>query len=459
MTASTDEKLWQLAVTTLEDNWWHDHTVPSQTLYPHQWSWDTAFIAIGLAQTAPERAWHDLRTLFAAQWADGRVPHIVFDSQDVGRVYFPGPQFWHSTAVPGAPERPTSGIVQPPVHAIAARELYRAAPDPAARDAAAAELAWLYPRLVAQQGYLARCRDIGGGGLACVVHPWESGQDNSPAWDEALAAVPGDTTILETNRRVDLAVSIRSHRPTDLDYARYILIAQRYRSYGYTDDGPGGRYQFLVECPAFNALYAAAEHALADIAAVVGADPAPHRARAARITGALVERLYDPSIGGFRALDLRTGRYSQARYAGALVPLILPDLPPEPVAALLAEATSSRFGLAGSMELPLPSYDRTARELDPVRYWRGPIWINMNWLIWRGLRQHGQETLAAALRDSMISLVRRSGCFEYFHAGTGTGVGTPEFSWTAALALDLLADRDQSGPRPAERMERPVPRR
>ena len=440
MPVATLEQLWHLAVDTLDDNWWHDHTVPSQALYPHQWSWDTGFTAIGLAHVAPDRAWHDLRTLFEAQWADGRVPHIVFSPRDGERRYFPGPDFWQSTRVPGTPDHPTSGIVQPPVHAIAARELYRGATDAAGRERATYELTWLYPRLVAQHQYLSRCRNLAGDGLVCLVHPWESGQDNSPAWDAPLAAVPADTGLLETYRRVDLAVSVRSHRPTDVDYARYIRIAADYRDGGYVD-GPASRHPFLVQCPAFNAILGEAERALAEIAEVVGADPSPHLRRAAEITRALLAHLYNPVRRTFHARDVRTGRHSPVRYVGALVPLILPDLPPDAVAGILAEATSPRFGLAERMTLPLPSYDRTAPDLDPFRYWRGPIWINMNWLIWRGLRRHGRATLAAALRSSMIDLVRRSHCYEYFHTDSGEGIGAPEFSWTAALTLDLLASR------------------
>jgi hypothetical protein len=432
MTGVTNEQLWQLAVTTLDRNWRHDHTVPSRTLYPHQWSWDAGFIAIGLAQVAPGRAWQDLRSLFSAQWSDGRVPHIVFDSDGQRDRYFPGPDFWHARGI-----RPiaTTGIVQPPVHALAAREVYRHAPS----SAGAAELRWLYPRLVAQQRYLTVHRNIGRTGLACLVHPWESGQDNSPAWDAALGAVPADTALLERYRRRDLAVSQESHRPTDIDFARYITIAQCYRSYGYVDDGPGQRYPFLVECPAFNAILAAAEHALADIAGVVGADPVPHRERAMLLTNLLADRLFDPATGMFHARDVYTDRLSPKRCIGGLIPLILPDLPAAQAKSVLEEACSPRFGLDERMALPLPSYDRTAPDLDPVRYWRGPIWINMNWLLWRGLREHGQPALAAALRRSMIEVVRAAGCYEYFHATTGAGVGTPEFSWTAALTLDLLA--------------------
>jgi hypothetical protein len=442
MTTTLRHQLWQLATVTLDDNWRHDHTVPSRVLYPHQWSWDAGFTAVGLAHVAPARGWHDLRSLFSAQWADGRVPHIVFDPNGE-RDYFPGHRFWRTTEVPGTPAQPTSGIVQPPVHALAAWELYRrAGDDPPARATAVAELRALYPKLVAQQRYLAIFRNVGGGGLAALVHPWESGQDNSPAWDRALSAVPGDTRLVPRQHRRDLAVSEVSHRPTDSDYSRYIAIAQNYREYGYADDGPGGRYPFLVECPTFNAIAAAAEHALAAIAEVVGADPAPHRQEAARITAALVARLYNPATGMFHARDLYTDRLSPARCVGGLVPLILPGLPPEVVGGLLAAATSPRFGLSEIMALPLPSYDRTAPDIDPVRYWRGPIWVNMNWLVWRGLRRHGHLALAAALRTAVIDMVQRWGCYEYFHAFTGEGIGAVEFSWTAALALDLLAEQD-----------------
>lgn len=444
MSSVADEQLWKLAVATLLDNWQQDHTVPSRTLYPHQWSWDAGFIALGLAQVAPERAWQDLRTLLEAQWEDGRVPHIAFDAEN-GREYFPGPKFWRSAEVAGAPERATSGIVQPPIHALAAWEIYRQAPDMVGRRRAAAELAWLYPRLVAQQRYLAKERDVGGGGLACLVHPWESGLDNSPAWDEALAAVPPDPEFQAQHHRRDLAVSVESHRPTDTDYARYIALARTYRKQGYLDKALDERHLFLVECPAFNAIVGAAEHALAQIAEVVGEDPAVHYARAAAITRALVERLYNPATGMFHARDLRTSQLSPKRCISGLVPLVLPDLPREQVAGILAEAASPRFGLSELATVPLPSYDRTATDSDPLRYWRGPVWMNVNWLLWHGLRTHGQPKAAASLRRSMIELVRQSGCFEYFHPDTGAGIGTPEFSWTASLTLDLLAHSGERG--------------
>jgi Mannosylglycerate hydrolase MGH1-like glycoside hydrolase domain len=423
----TTTSLRQLAESTLDGNWSGDHTVPSRTLYPHQWSWDSAFISVGLAQVAPDRAWRELRTLFAAQWTDGRVPHIAFNPALQPGDYFPGPDFWDSRSTAGTPPATaTSGLVQPPIHAVAAWEVYRHVPD-------RGELAWLYPRLVAQQRYLRERRDVGGTGLACIVHPWESGLDNSPAWDAPMSAIDADADQMRRYRRHDTKFAAASHRPTDADYARYIAIAAAYRAEAYRDGALAQRHPFLVECPLFNAVNAAAELALAEIAAAVGGDPAPHRRAADRIGARLVERLYSARTCTFHPRDLRTGELIPARTVLGLAPLILPDLPKPQLRAVLAEARSPRFGL------PLPSYDRTAADFDPQRYWRGPSWMNVNWLVWRGLRQHGEEEFAAQVRSSMLDLVRSSGCHEYFDPINGQGLGSPDFSWTAALILDVMA--------------------
>src|SRR5690606_41685928 len=44
------------ALRVLIANWDGSYTVPSRTLYPHQWSWDSAFIAVGNARWSPRRA-------------------------------------------------------------------------------------------------------------------------------------------------------------------------------------------------------------------------------------------------------------------------------------------------------------------------------------------------------------------------------------------------------------------
>jgi glycogen debranching enzyme len=87
---------------------------------------------------------------------------------------------------------------------------------------------------------------------------------------------------------------------------------------------------------------------------------------------------------------------------------------------------------------PVPSVPIDAEQFDADRYWRGPTWINTNWLVIEGLRAVRDETAAAELRRRTLDLVDRSGFAEYFSALDGHGFGAPDFSWTAALVLDLL---------------------
>ncbi|MEZ6331129.1 MAG: hypothetical protein R3B12_03915 [Candidatus Saccharimonadales bacterium] len=53
-------------------------TKPAPGLYPHQWFWDSCFIAIGLRWTNIEQAKAELRSLAKGQWHNGMIPHIIF---------------------------------------------------------------------------------------------------------------------------------------------------------------------------------------------------------------------------------------------------------------------------------------------------------------------------------------------------------------------------------------------
>jgi hypothetical protein len=111
-------------------------TRAASDLYPHQWSWDSGFIAMGLAHLDTGRAARELLTLFQHQWKTGKVPHIVFDPQAPPDSYFPGAEHWACAAAsPEAPLAPpyTSCLCQPPTHAIAAQKIWEAAGNGRAR--------------------------------------------------------------------------------------------------------------------------------------------------------------------------------------------------------------------------------------------------------------------------------------------------------------------------------------
>jgi hypothetical protein len=406
----------ETAESVLAGNWSGGSTVPSRRQYPHQWGWDAAYIAIGWSRVDPARAAIELESLLGGQWPDGRVPHIVFHPDVPEDAYFPGPAFWGG---------PTSGLTQPPLHARAALEVASRSSD------GRAFLERVFGRLAGQHAYLAERRDAGGGGLAAIVHPWESGLDNCPAWDGPLAAVELPPEGVAPYERQDRRHVDASERPSDADYDRFVHLARAYRDSGYADDG---RSAFLVEDPLFNAIWLWSTHALVEIAELIGEDPGPHRAAAARIHDGLMARLWDGER--FLARDLRTDRLIPARTILSFGPLLDPDLPPAVVRALVDELSSRHF--RGPSGLGVASFDLLAPEFDPRRYWRGPIWANLNWLLARGLRQHGLEAEASELERTTLRLVADAGMREYFDPLTGEGLGAGDFSWTAAAVIDIL---------------------
>jgi alpha,alpha-trehalase len=146
------------AVDILRRNDRGHYTIPTGGLYPYQWNWDSAFVALGLATFDIDRAWIELESLLGDQWADGMVPHIIFRRVDPS--YFPGPDQWGTSNYP-----PTSGITQPPVAATIARQLYDSGPS-SGRERAKE----LIIRLDRWHDWFASARDPDGRGLVAITH-------------------------------------------------------------------------------------------------------------------------------------------------------------------------------------------------------------------------------------------------------------------------------------------------
>jgi hypothetical protein len=296
----------------------------------------------------------------------------------------------------------------------------------------------IYAVLAAQNAYLRNGRTVGPNELAAVVHPWETGLDNSPAWDAPLHTVPADLRLFDTYTRRDLGHAGAGERPTDEDYARYIRLALAYRDHDYDDDWVRAEAEFLVVDPGFNALWAWSELALAGLAEQIGADPGPHLTEADRITSALVDGLWSEELGIFVARDARTGQLHGERTVGGMLPLVLPGLPEPNVAALVATLTGEAFRAHDDGVSGVPSFDMTDSRYDARRYWRGPTWLNTTWLVAVGLRGHGRHELADKLTLDILRLVEHAGLREYFNPTTASGHGTDDFSWSAAVLIDVL---------------------
>lgn len=399
---------------------------PGPRVYPFQWNWDSAFVALGLARVDAARGRQEVRSLLRGQWADGMVPHIVFHPQPVD--YSPGPELWGSAGCPGAPEVATSGITQPPVLASAVRALHEASPD-------RSFLEEVVPAIEAWHDWLHRERDLDGSGVVAILHPWESA-DNAPRFDRALERV-------ELEEVPALARSDRRHlgaaeRPTDRDYARYLTIVRRLRRCGY-------RPTSLAEVPfayadlSFNSVLVVAEEDLAWLWTELGEDGARARTGAVRVRRALASR-WDENASVYGEVDLHGGEPESTGTIGDVLPLYA-GVPDERRARRLYDEalwSPARFGPSPDAPWPVTTVSKASELFDARRYWRGPVWINVNWFLLRGLARAGLAAEAEELRRMTLRLVAASGFTEYYHPSTGEPLGSRDFSWSAALTLDLV---------------------
>ncbi len=355
------------------------------------------------------------------------------------RDYRPGPDLWASSAVSELAPRTvaTSGIIQPPVHAIAVGRLLEVASTQAIR----ARVAALYPKLLAWHRYLAEQRDPEGSGLITIYHPWE-GTDNSPRWDTALARIA--VGAIPPYARTDVSLVSADQRPTSAEYDRYVWLVALLRDAGYDDAKIQKTHPFLIKDVQKSAVFSAACRSLERIAELVGAPQAElsQIARWRERSCKAVHDAWDEILGLALDTDLIAGKPVRVATSAGLCTLLVPGIDP----AIAEHTERTLFGpdFAGAPGLAFPIVLSTARsspEFRPRAYWRGPAWPVSNWLLWWGMTQQGSDGSAARLRASNLALLSRTEAHfaEYFEPFTAEPLGSLDQSWTAAVALDWLA--------------------
>lgn len=434
------DELARTAIQVLHRNDRGTWTKPSPRLYPHQWSWDAAFVAMGWAQLDPVRGLNELWALLRGQWASGMVPQIVFDLSVARGAYEPGPNAWE-TALHAPAGTATSGICQPPVHAIALGRI---------RDVAAHRhdgtlhevddaIVDLYPRLARWHTWLRTARDPDRTGLVTILHPWESGLDNSPRWDRPLSAVDPDD--VDDVPRPDLTyVSDPAERPTNAEYRRYRHLIDCLVAVDYDQDKALAEHPFRVADVWFSAILAAADDVMAELAPIAGRPDAVdgHRADAER-TRAALDACWDEELQACLDIDRITGRPIRSNTIGGFAPLIA-GCELDRSAVLVDRLLGPTYAGADGLAWPLPLTTATTDpRFDRRGYWRGPQWPPITWLLWWGLRRSGHRRTANQLRATALDQLRDLGCTEYVEPFSGEPLGSKAQSWTAAVALDWLA--------------------
>jgi glycogen debranching enzyme len=403
------------------------YTVPTHGLYPFQWNWDSCLTALGQFHLNPDRAWTELETLVAHQWPDGMVPHIVFHERDDG--YFPGPDVWQTQR-----PTPTSGITQPPVLGMVLEKLYqRSGQDASVQSRCRALLA----AAVRWHDWFYRCRDPRGTGLVALLHPWESGRDNSCDWDEALAAV--STQGISPYQRRDTTHVDASQRPTQFEYDRYVALLEGFRRLKWDNRLLHDASPFQVVDPGFNAILIHSEQALARLAEILGEARLSQRlhARADQSVQAM-DSLWSDDLGQYVGLNRRTGQPVRSASVGGLLPVLV-----LPAGHVHVQHLCDRLNdWLRQAPYGVCSMDPADPRFDGHRYWRGPSWLIVNFLLMTGLRQCGQALLAQRLQQVSLQCIETGGCSEYYHPMTGQALGGGTFTWTAAMVIEFLTRSD-----------------
>ncbi len=425
---NTSKILIEQAQAILRQNDRGGYTVPTARLYPFQWNWDSAICAMGWQQFDEPRAWQEIDRLLEGQWVDGMIPHIIFHKESPD--YFPGADVW---GVPdgclqnGKRLPRTSGISQPPVLASCVRRLWEHSRTPQSQKA---RMPRLCKQMLAWHRWWWSARDPGNSGLVCIYHPWESGMDNSPAWDGALQRVlPLQNPSYQ--RRDTLVVDL-SYRPHQSEYDRYMALVELFRGYEYAQ-------QKLYEASPFRVLdvgtNAILQQANQDLLALVHEFGSVQEVRELeeriKLTHSVFAALWDEELGLYLSHDEISETPIRVPTSSGFLP-IFAGLPTKRQVARMA-AEVQRW--AECCEHLIPSTSPFHPCFESKRYWRGPVWPHINWIIAQGFEKYEYTNVANRIRESTISLISKNGFQEYYDPHTSEGCGGSSFSWTAAIAL------------------------
>ena len=389
---------------------WNDrdyaYVVPSPSSYPFQWFWDSCFHAIALTHVNLEWAKEELITLLHGAQPSGFIPHQILWEKD----RYPEAAARQSEQFG---ERYTSSSTQPPVLALALERVYRATRDDAF-------LQHCLPPTVAFYRWLADVRDPDGDGLIAIIQPDESGVDASPQFDP-LMRYPKDNAEL-------------------VRWIRWLY--DQYAPLRFDDRAILALDLFQVEEVLTNVFYILGMQSLSRLCRDEGL-ATEFGERAARVQRALVAKCYDEASGAFYALAGKDERPLRTMTITVLAPLALPALDRPIVERLAAHLRDPR---ALALPYPVPSVSAQEPSFMPGNargfIWRGPSWVNTNWLIAEGLRAHGLDDLCAGLVDATCAMIARSGFREYYQPYTGEGFGSRDHSWST-LVLDMLRGPDR----------------
>ncbi|MDO5986936.1 trehalase family glycosidase [Flavivirga amylovorans] len=426
------------AIEVLNGNWKDKigFSVPCANLYPFQWFWDSGLIAIGFAHFDMRKAEQEIRTLLDTQWGNGFIPHIIFHTDSDS--YFPGPDFHRSDLHPQSSKKYRStGMTQPPVTGFVLEKMYNIAKD---KDAVLKFIKSLIDKVYFNHKYFYENRDPQNEGLVYIYHNWESGTDNSPIWDDIWDTMnPPEYTF----ERRDTTHVDASERPSKREYDHYLYIIDIAKEHNYSDEKIAELSPFLVQDPLFNAMLIKSNESLINLYEKLGDSEKVNQLKEwqEKSKQSFNSKLFDEELGAYVHYDMRNERPLRYLSSSSFSPLYA-GIPSTERAASMVQIMMEKFG--GDHQYLCASFDPTSERFNPKKYWRGPVWVNLNWMLHNGLKRYGYKDIAERVKHDTIQILEKNGFYEYFdsrkemHQNGKAGYGGNNFSWSAALLIDLL---------------------
>jgi putative isomerase len=344
---------------------------PSKIYYVGVWQWDAYFHALAYRHVDMQLAKDQLRIVIDHQREDGMIPDAIHDEGTVTRLSHPI----------------EADVTKPPLLAWAAWKLYEIDHDGEFLDE-------IYEPIVRWNDWWFEKNDVDGNGLCEYQHPYSSGLDDSPLWDDGLP----------------------------------------------------------VESPDLNTYLCLQQEALARIAQVIGEhDQVELWARRADAMAArMTQQLWDEQAGLYWAMHLNHERRIRVnvRTPFNLFPLMTGRLPRPIVDRLVTHLSDAHEFWT---RYPLPTVALDDPKFDPLTMWRGPTWVNVNYLLIEGLQRNGYQQLARELRRRTLEMIsRQDDIYEYYQPQTGEipPKAASIFGWSSAVFIDLAiqAAREKDKP-------------
>lgn len=203
------------------------------------------------------------------------------------------------------------------------------------------------------------------------------------------------------------------------------------------DDSPLWDAGMPVESPDLNTYLVMQMDALANMARLLGLEDeaATWAHKADVLTQRMLETLWDEEAGLF--LARLSGSLLPVRTPFSFFPLLTGRLPQAVCDRLAASLTDERSFWT---RYPVPTVALDDPAYNPLQMWRGPTWLNVNYLLCEGLERCGHAEVAAELRRRSLAMVQTSDdIYEYYHPETAEipPKAAPLFGWSAAVFIDM----------------------